>query len=106
MPSAGGPGANTRTENDEESEAVAMARLREKYREDVLPQLMSDFNYKNVMQAPKLEKIVVNIGLGESIQNAKALDAAVRASSYCRVGPARRSWAWLAWRRCRHPRWY
>ncbi len=54
-----------------------MARLREKYREDVLPQLMSDFNYKNVMQAPKLEKIVVNIGLGESIQNAKALEAAV-----------------------------
>jgi large subunit ribosomal protein L5 len=54
-----------------------MARLREKYREDIVQTLMSEFGYSNVMQVPKLQKIVVNIGLGEAIQNAKAIDAAV-----------------------------
>jgi large subunit ribosomal protein L5 len=54
-----------------------MARLREKYREDIVQSLMSEFGYKNVMQVPKLQKIVVNIGLGEAVQNAKAVDAAV-----------------------------
>lgn len=54
-----------------------MARLLERYRNEVIPQLMAEFGYKNVMQVPKLEKIVVNIGLGEAIQNAKAIDAAV-----------------------------
>lgn len=54
-----------------------MARLRDKYREDIVPALMSDFGYDNVMQVPKLQKIVVNIGLGEAVQNAKAIDAAV-----------------------------
>lgn len=54
-----------------------MARLKDQYRADVVPQLMTEFGYKNVMQVPKLEKIVVNIGLGEAIQNAKAIDAAV-----------------------------
>lgn len=54
-----------------------MARMRDKYREEVLPALMKEFEYGNVMQAPKLTKIVVNIGLGEAVQNAKAIDAAV-----------------------------
>lgn len=54
-----------------------MARLRDKYREDVVSELMKEFNYSNVMQVPKLEKIVLNIGLGEAISNAKALDSAV-----------------------------
>jgi len=54
-----------------------MARLREKYREEIVPVMMTDFGYKNVMQVPKLQKIVVNIGLGEAVQNAKAIDAAV-----------------------------
>jgi large subunit ribosomal protein L5 len=54
-----------------------MARLLDKYKADIVPALMSEFGYDNVMQAPKLTKIVVNIGLGESIQNAKAIDAAV-----------------------------
>jgi large subunit ribosomal protein L5 len=54
-----------------------MARLQDKYREEALPALMEEFSYKNVMQAPKLQKIVVNIGLGEAVQNAKAIDAAV-----------------------------
>lgn len=54
-----------------------MARLRDKYREEVVPELMKEFNYSNVMQVPELKKIVVNIGLGEAISNAKALEAAV-----------------------------
>lgn len=54
-----------------------MARLKAKYREEVVPELMKEFGYSNVMQAPKLEKIVVNVGLGEAISNAKALESAV-----------------------------
>jgi len=54
-----------------------MARLQEKFRDELVPQLMQDFGYSNVMQVPKLQKIVVNIGLGEAVQNAKAIDAAV-----------------------------
>jgi large subunit ribosomal protein L5 len=54
-----------------------MARLLDQYRTDIVPQLMSEFGYKNVMQVPKIEKIVVNIGLGEAVQNARAIDAAV-----------------------------
>lgn len=54
-----------------------MARLQEFYQAEVLPALMSKFEYKSVMQAPKLEKIVINMGLGEAVANAKVLDAAV-----------------------------
>jgi len=54
-----------------------MARLKEKYREEIVPELMKEFGYSNVMQAPKLEKIVLNVGLGEAISNAKALESAV-----------------------------
>jgi len=53
-----------------------MARLKERYREEVIPRLVELCGYKNVMQVPCLEKIVLNIGLGEAIQNAKALEAA------------------------------
>jgi len=56
---------------------MAMARLRDKYREDIVQSMMSEFGYSNVMQVPKLQKIVLNIGLGEAVQNAKAIDAAV-----------------------------
>ena len=54
-----------------------MARMKEKYLKEVIPQMMQKFNYKNVMQIPKLEKVVVNIGVGEAVQNPKALDGAV-----------------------------
>ena len=54
-----------------------MARLREKYREEVVPEMMKEFNYSNIMQVPELEKIVINIGLGEAVSNAKSLEAAV-----------------------------
>lgn len=53
-------------------------RLQDLYRKQILPTLVREFNYSNVMQAPKVQKIVVNIGIGEAISNAKALDAAVK----------------------------
>jgi len=53
-----------------------MSRLKESYRKDVVPALMERYGYKNVMQVPRLEKVVLNIGIGEAIQNAKALEAA------------------------------
>lgn len=55
-----------------------MARLKDKYVNEVVPGLQEKFNYKNVMAIPKLEKIVLNIGLGEAVQNPKALDAAIQ----------------------------
>jgi len=54
-----------------------MPRLRDRYRQEIVPELMKEFNYSNVMQVPELEKIVVNIGLGEAVSNAKALESAV-----------------------------
>jgi len=54
-----------------------MARLKEIYFKEVLPQLMKTFGYKNVMQVPRLEKITLNMGLGEAVQNIKILDSAV-----------------------------
>jgi len=53
-----------------------MARLKQKYREEVIPRLMEICGYKNIMQVPRLEKIVLNIGMGEAISNAKALESA------------------------------
>ncbi|HWP45934.1 MAG TPA: 50S ribosomal protein L5 [Candidatus Limnocylindrales bacterium] len=52
------------------------SRLERKYREVVIPNLMKQFGYKNVMQVPRLEKIVVNMGLGEAVSDIKVLDAA------------------------------
>ncbi len=54
-----------------------MARLKELYEKEIVPQLVKEFDYRNVMEVPKLEKIVVNMGLGEAIQNIKILDSAV-----------------------------
>lgn len=54
-----------------------MSRLKEKYTKEISPALMSKFGYKSVMQVPKVEKIVVNMGVGDAVQNSKALDAAV-----------------------------
>ena len=55
-----------------------MAKLREVYQERVVPALMKRFGYKNRMEVPKLGKIVINMGLGEAIQNIKILDSAVQ----------------------------
>ncbi len=54
-----------------------MARLREQYKNEVVPALIKHFKYDNVMAVPRLEKTVVNMGLGEAIQNSKILDAAI-----------------------------
>jgi large subunit ribosomal protein L5 len=53
-----------------------MERLKEKYQKEAIPALVKKFGYKNVMQAPKLTKIVLNIGLGEATQNPKAIESA------------------------------
>ena len=54
-----------------------MNRLQEKYNNEVVPQLMKQFEYKSIMEVPKIEKIVVNIGVGDAITNSKLLDEAV-----------------------------
>jgi len=53
-----------------------MSALKEKYKTEVVPELMKSYGYKNVMQVPRLEKVVLNIGLGEAISDAKALESA------------------------------
>ena len=57
--------------------APYMPRLKQQYREVVVPALTEQFGYKNLMEVPKLEKVVINIGMGESVANAKSLDNAV-----------------------------
>ena len=54
-----------------------MTRLQDKYRAEVVPALQQKFNYKNVMEIPRLEKVVINMGLGDCKDNAKALETAV-----------------------------
>lgn len=61
--------------NTNGSKELPVMQLR--YRDEIVPVLMNDFKYSNVMQVPRIEKLVVNIGLGEAIDNPKALDAAV-----------------------------
>lgn len=56
---------------------MATANLKEKYRREIAQALQREFNYKNVMEIPKLEKITINMGLGEAIQNSKVIDTAV-----------------------------
>ena len=53
-----------------------MAGLQEYYKKECIPQLMQEFGYKNIMQAPKITKIVLNMGLGEAVQNPKIVDSA------------------------------
>jgi large subunit ribosomal protein L5 len=55
-----------------------MARYKQVYKERAVPALMEIFKYRNTMEVPRITKVVVNIGLGEALQNAKALDAATR----------------------------
>ncbi|GAE35342.1 50S ribosomal protein L5 [Halalkalibacter akibai] len=54
-----------------------MSRLKEKYTSEIVPSLVEKFNYSSVMAVPKLEKIVINMGVGDAVSNAKALDKAV-----------------------------
>jgi len=64
-----------------EAEAAVTPRLKEQYRNEIVPALMKEFGYKNVMQAPRLEKVVINMGVGQAGQTGgdpKLLDNAVR----------------------------
>ena len=56
---------------------MAIKSLQEQYKEEIVPALMKDFGYKSLMQVPSLKKIVVNVGLGEALDNAKAIDFAL-----------------------------
>ncbi len=55
-----------------------MSRLKQRYVQEIVPAMVKEFEYSSVMQAPRLDKIVINVGLGEATQNAKALDATVK----------------------------
>lgn len=55
-----------------------MNRLEQKYKDTVIPNMMEKFGYKNVMQVPHIDKVVINIGVGEAIQNSKTLEEAVK----------------------------
>lgn len=63
---------------DKRPKSQTPPRLKELYRKEIVPTLMREFKFKNVMQVPKVSKIVVNIGVGEAIGNAKTLDGAVK----------------------------
>ncbi|MCY4614460.1 MAG: 50S ribosomal protein L5 [Nitrospira sp.] len=52
-------------------------RLRDRYRTEVIPRMMKEFSYSNTMQVPRVERVVLNVGMGEAIQNVKLLDSAV-----------------------------
>ena len=55
-----------------------MAKLKEMYKAEVAPALMKKFNYKSVMQIPKIDKVIINVGCGEARENPKAIDAVIR----------------------------
>ena len=57
---------------------TVLLSLKERYKKEVVPAMMKEFGYKNPMQVPRLEKVVVNIGMGEAISNVKLLDSAVK----------------------------
>ena len=71
------PAATAPAQAVTQSPPAAVSGLRQRYLDDVAPALRREFGYANPMQTPRLHKVIVNIGLGEAIQNAKALDAAV-----------------------------
>lgn len=54
-----------------------MARLKDLYKGKIVPELMKEFSYKNINEVPKLEKVIINMGLGEAVQNIKIIDSAV-----------------------------
>lgn len=63
----------------EQAPAVKVSpRLHEKYKKEIVPSLMKQFSYKSIMQVPKLEKIVINMGLGDAVQDSKVLDEAIK----------------------------
>lgn len=82
-PATSSDASQSRSEREESAAASASngsgpsPRLRDQYRAETVPALMEHFGYKNVMQVPQVKKIVLNVGLGEAVQNPRAIDAAV-----------------------------
>jgi large subunit ribosomal protein L5 len=72
-----GPEGDEPNAASEPAQPAPPPRLRERYLKDVVPQLMSRFHYRNRMQVPRLQKIVLNVGLGAAVQNPKLLDSTV-----------------------------
>ncbi|MCB0116011.1 MAG: 50S ribosomal protein L5 [Caldilineaceae bacterium] len=66
------------SENGSQANGARTPRLKDRYWQEIVPALMQEFSYSNVMQVPRVTKISVNIGLGEALQNSKAIDAATR----------------------------
>ena len=64
------------SESNGQASPAPVPRMKQRYKDEILPALMKEFSYKNVMQVPRIEKIAVNIGLGEALQNNKAVEAA------------------------------
>jgi large subunit ribosomal protein L5 len=60
------------------AQAVTLSRLKDRYQKEVVPAMMKEFNYKNRLQVPRLEKVVLNVGMSEAITNIKLLDTAVK----------------------------
>jgi large subunit ribosomal protein L5 len=77
-PQAAEPTQNGRAKPARPAAPAEKSRLHQRYARDVVPALVRDFNYQNPMQVPRLSKVSVNVGVGEAIANAKALDATVR----------------------------
>jgi large subunit ribosomal protein L5 len=65
-------------ENDADNGQRELPRMKQRYRSEAVPALMKEFSYKNVMQVPRLQKVVLNMGVGTAVQNPKDLDNAVR----------------------------
>jgi large subunit ribosomal protein L5 len=76
--SRGGGGKGAQAKGEAKPKGHVAPGLLERYRKEIVPTLMREFQYQNKMQVPHLEKVVVNIGVGEALTNAKALDGAVR----------------------------
>jgi large subunit ribosomal protein L5 len=57
--------------------AAPLPRLRQRYQDEIVPQLVKEYRYRNAMQVPRIEKVVINVGMGEAIANARAIDAAI-----------------------------
>lgn len=79
QPQGGKPkGQGKEGKPEKEARVHVPARLLERYRKEIAPAMMKEFKYDNVMQVPQIKKVVVNVGVGEALSNAKALDGAVR----------------------------
>jgi len=71
------PSTESESQRTEGGDPFPMPRLKARYRDQVVPAMMKEFSYKNMMQVPRMERIVLNVGMGEALQNVKLLESAV-----------------------------